>query len=315
MGQLIRPIEAVGVYVPGGKAAYPSSILMNCIPAQVAGVKRIALVTPAMQGHCPNIVLATAALLGIEEIYQIGGAQAIAALAFGTEFIPAVNKIVGPGNAFVAEAKKQVFGQVGIDMIAGPSEVVIIADEQASADWLIADLFAQAEHDEQAMAILISHSGHLLHEVLEKLPAKLEAMPRKSIIQTALKNHGALIKTQSVQQSIQVANDLAAEHLELCINDAQSVLGHIHHAGAVFLGYYTPESFGDYLAGTNHVLPTGANVRFSSGLSVYDFQKRISYVEANEASANHLFDRVDRLAMAENLPAHALSARLRQQSH
>jgi histidinol dehydrogenase len=314
LGQRVLPIESVGVYVPGGKACYPSSILMNVIPAQVAGVQQISLVTPAMNGELNPIILATAALLGIENIYQIGGAQAVAALAYGTETVPGVDKITGPGNAYVAEAKRQVFGAVGIDMIAGPSEVVIIADKSANPTHLAIDLFAQAEHDELARAILISDNQEILDKTVEAIEHEITKMPRQAIIRESLKNHGAFIKTQNLDESIEISNQIAPEHLELCIDSAEEVMTKVQSAGAIFLGKHTPEAFGDYLAGSNHILPTSRSARFSSPLGVYDFQKRSNYIQANASAAQQLFPTVSRLAKVEGLHAHSLSCDLRVDS-
>ena len=311
LGQKTLAVEKAGVYVPGGKACYPSSILMNVIPAQVAGVKHISLVTPAMNGYLNPIILVTAHLLGIDNIFQIGGAQAIAALAYGTETITAVDKITGPGNAYVAEAKRQVFGTVGIDMIAGPSEVVIIADEQANPKHLVYDLFAQAEHDELARAILISRHQHILDETARLIAQEIKKMPRQSIIEQSLQHHGALIKTNSLQESVELSNQIAPEHLELCVQDPQEVMQKITSAGAIFLGYDTPEAFGDYLAGSNHILPTSRSARFSSPLGVYDFQKRSNYIQASKESCAELYPAVMRLAKSEELTAHAASCELR----
>lgn len=311
LGQRINALDSVGLYIPGGKASYPSSIIMNTVPAQVAGVERIVMVSPAPNGQIKDIVLATAGLLNISEIYKIGGAQAIATLSYGTQSISAVDKIVGPGNIYVAEAKRQVFGKVGIDMIAGPSEVVIITDDTANPEWMVADLFAQAEHDEMAMAILISASKALIQEIQQTIGKHLENMPKKHIIQESLNRQGALIHTQNLQESIDIANEIAAEHLELCLDNPQAVLPKIRHAGAIFMGQQTPEAFGDYLAGSNHVLPTSGSARFSSPLGVYDFQKISNTIQATNQSIFKLFASIDRLAQAEDLPAHAWSARLR----
>ena len=279
LGQRITSIERVGVYVPGGKAAYPSSVLMNVIPAQVAGVQEIIMVVPTPDGERNDLVLASAAILGVNKIFSIGGAQAIAALAFGTKLIPKVDKIVGPGNMFVAAAKRQVFGFVGIDMIAGPSEVVIIADENANADWVAMDLLAQAEHDEEASAILISPNANVIKSVEKSIEKFLPQMERAEIIQASLNNNGLIIKTKDFTQAVEIVNIIAPEHLELAVIDPEILLEDIKHAGAIFMGNYSAESIGDYCAGPNHVLPTSHTARFSSPLGVYDFQKKTSLIK------------------------------------
>ncbi len=311
VGQKITPIDRVGVYVPGGKAAYPSSVIMNAIPATVAGVKHICMMTPTPKGELNEAVLTAASLCGVDEIYTIGGAQAIAALAYGTESIAKVDKIVGPGNAYVAEAKRQVFGQVGIDMIAGPSEITIITDGQLPVEWAAMDLFSQAEHDELSQAILLCHDGDYLLELEQTMHRLIETMPRKSIIETAITHRSALIQTKDLAESIALANRIAPEHLELAIEQPEAQLEYIQNAGAIFLGIFTPEVFGDYCAGPNHILPTSATARFSSPLGVPDFQKRSSVVQCNQASAQKLARTSITLAEHESLTAHATAARYR----
>ncbi len=313
LGQKITPIDSVGLYVPGGKAAYPSTVLMNAIPALVAGVGRIAIATPCPNGILNQAVLAAAYICGIKDIYCVGGAQAIAALAFGTETITPVDKIVGPGNAYVAEAKRQVYGKVGIDMIAGPSEITIIADGSMPAKWTAIDMFSQAEHDELAQAILLCHDEQYIEEVQKQITLLLPEMSRQSIIAQSLKNRGALIKTSDLDESLALSNQIAPEHLQLAIENPESALTHIKHAGAIFLGHYTPEVYGDYCAGSNHVLPTASTSRFSSPLGVYDFQKRSSVVHASKSSANQLSQIAATIAKHENLTAHAHAAQLRYQ--
>ncbi|MDC0948060.1 histidinol dehydrogenase [Gammaproteobacteria bacterium] len=311
LGQRVSAIEAAGIYVPGGLAAYPSSVLMNAIPAQVAGVERIVMVSPAPSGQLNPVVLGAAAIAGVSEVYSIGGAQAIAALAWGTESIPRVDKIVGPGNIWVATAKRQVFGRVGIDMIAGPSEVLIIADSGADPDWLVYDLFAQAEHDELAQSILLSPDRELLDRVAARIPDLLASMPRKAIIAQSLATRGALIAVESLEQAAEIANRLAPEHLELQVADPEPLLEKIRHAGAVFMGYYSAEVFGDYCAGTNHVLPTAAAARFSSPLGVYDFMKKTSVLHLSRDGVRALAGTAAIIADAEGLHAHAAAARCR----
>ncbi len=311
LGQIVQPMQRVGVYVPGGKAAYPSSVLMTVIPAKVAGVQEIVMVVPTPDGEVNPAVLAAAKLAGVDKVFCIGGAQAIAALAYGTQSVPKVDKIVGPGNAYVATAKKMVFGQVGIDMIAGPSEVAIIADEQAKANWIAMDLFAQAEHDELAQSILITHSAAIAEAVEQSIKALLPSMERKEIIARSLAQYGAIIQTESLQHSIDVANQIAPEHLELMVQDVDAVIPHILHAGAIFAGEHSAESLGDYCAGPNHVLPTSGTARFSSPLGVYDFQKRSSLIQASPAGANEMAHIASTLAHCEGLTAHARSAEFR----
>lgn len=311
LGQKVTPLDRVGVYVPGGKASYPSSVLMNVIPAKVAGVQEVVMVVPTPGGERNTLVLAAAAIAGVDRVLTIGGAQAIGALAFGTQSIRRVDKIVGPGNAYVAAAKREVFGIVGIDMIAGPSEILIICDGKTPAEWIAMDLFSQSEHDELAQSILISDdSGYLeqVHKAMEKL---IEDMPRRDIIVQSLARRGALIHVDDLQGAVDVANMLAPEHLELSVEHPEELLGSIRHAGAIFLGRYTPESLGDYCAGPNHVLPTSGTARFSSPLGVYDFQKRSSIVGVTRLGAASLAPAAAILARGEGLVAHACAAEYR----
>ena len=311
LGQRITPLDRVGIYVPGGKAAYPSSVLMNAIPAQVAGVGEIIMVVPAVNDEINPVVLAAAQVAGVDKVFSIGGAQAIAALAYGAGPVPAVDKIVGPGNRYVAAAKRLVFGVVGIDMIAGPSEVVIVADESADPDWIAMDMFAQAEHDEDARAILVTTDASLPERVEVSINQQIAQMERADIIRTAIVNNGALIRAGGVEQACAIVNRLAPEHLELAVVDPDRYLEGIRHAGAIFLGHFAAEALGDYCAGPNHVLPTGRTARFSSPLGVYDFQKRSSLIECSAASASKLARTATVLARAEGLSAHARSAALR----
>ena len=311
LGQRITPLDRVGIYVPGGKAAYPSSVLMNAIPAQVAGVGEIIMVVPAVNDEINPVVLAAAQVAGVDKVFSIGGAQAIAALAYGAGPVPAVDKIVGPGNRYVAAAKRLVFGVVGIDMIAGPSEVVIVADESADPDWIAMDMFAQAEHDEDARAILVTTDASLPERVEVSINQQIAQMERADIIRTAIVNNGALIRAGGVEQVCAIVNRLAPEHLELAVVDPDRYLEGIRHAGAIFLGHFAAEALGDYCAGPNHVLPTGRTARFSSPLGVYDFQKRSSLIECSAASASELARTATVLARAEGLSAHARSAALR----
>jgi histidinol dehydrogenase len=308
---MIRPIERVGVYVPGGRAAYPSTVLMNVIPAQVAGVKEIAIVTPTPQGLLNPYVSAAIDMLGMREVYSIGGAQAIAALAFGTEGIKKVDKIVGPGNIYVALAKKLVFGVVDIDMIAGPSEVLVIADRFQRPDFIAADLLSQAEHDENASSVLITSSIKLAKEVQEEMKRQLKLLKRKDIALRSIKRFGALIVTKDLVEAASIANMIAPEHLELMIEEPRSLLPHIKHAGAIFMGRWTPEPLGDYVAGPNHTLPTGGTARFSSPLGVYDFIKRSSLLEFTEKGFRRLAPLVETIAGVEGLDAHARTIRVR----
>ena len=311
LGQIVSALPSVGLYVPGGKAAYPSSVLMNAIPAKVAGVKDLIMVVPTPNGEANDLVLAAAYLAGVDRVFTIGGAQAVAALAYGTETIPAVAKIVGPGNIYVATAKKLVFGQVGIDMIAGPSEILIICDGKTNPDWIAMDLFSQAEHDENAQAILISDDADYLQAVEDSINALLPTMERADIIRASLSGRGALIKVENLQHAAEIANIIAPEHLELSVEDPQTLSESIQHAGAIFMGRYTAEALGDYCAGPNHVLPTSSTARFSSPLGVYDFQKRSSIINCSEVGADTLGKTASILARGESLTAHARSAEYR----
>ena len=311
LGQKITALDKVGLYVPGGKASYPSSVLMNAIPAKVAGVDEIVMVVPTPQGETNQLVLAAAYLAGVDKVFTIGGAQAVAALAYGTKTIPAVDKIVGPGNIYVATAKKMVFGQVGIDMIAGPSEILIICDGKTNPDWIAMDLFSQAEHDENAQAILISDNADYLNQVEQSINKLLPEMERKAIIEASLSSRGMLIKVDSLIQATEVANIIAPEHLELSVEDPETLNQHIRHAGAIFMGRYTAEALGDYCAGPNHVLPTSSTARYSSPLGVYDFQKRTSLINCSESGADTLGKIASVLARGESLTAHARSAEYR----
>ena len=311
LGQQITPLDRVGLYVPGGKAAYPSSVLMNAIPAKVAGVAEVIMVTPTPGGQHNPLVLAAAAIAGVDRIFAIGGAQAVGALAYGTATIPAVDKIVGPGNAFVAAAKRRVFGTVGIDMIAGPSEILIICDGKTPADWIAMDLFSQAEHDELAQAILLCPDAAYLDAVQASVDRLLPAMPRAEIIGTSLRNRGALIHVESLQQACEISNRIAPEHLEVSTEQAEQWLPHIRHAGAIFLGPHSSEALGDYCAGPNHVLPTSRTARFSSPLGVYDFTKRSSIIHGSAAGAQTLGEIAAELARGEGLQGHAASASYR----
>ncbi len=310
-GQKITPLERVGLYVPGGKASYPSSVLMNAIPAKVAGVAEIIMVVPTPKGERNALVLAAAAITGVDKIFTIGGAQAVAALAFGTKTIPVVDKITGPGNAYVAAAKRRVFGKVGIDMIAGPSEVLIIADKSAPADWLAMDLFAQAEHDEMAQSILLSPDKAVLEAVKESINRLLPTMERKEIIAKSLQKRGALIHVKNLEEACQIANQIAPEHLELAFLNAENYVDKIKHAGAIFIGIHASESLGDYCAGPNHVLPTSGSARFSSPLGVYDFQKRSSLICVSQNAATILGKTAAILANGEGLQAHQEAAKMR----
>jgi len=311
LGQRVTPLDSVGVYVPGGLAAYPSSVLMNVIPAKVAGVQRIVMVSPTPAGSRNPLVLAAAALAGVTRAFAIGGAQAVAALAYGTETVPAVDKIVGPGNAYVAAAKRHVFGVVGIDMIAGPSEILVICDGRTDPDWIAMDLFSQAEHDEQAQAILLTPDAAFIDGVQQSIAKLLPAMPRREIIEKSLANRGALILTATLDEACAVADRIAPEHLEISTDEPQRWAAKIRHAGAIFLGRHASESLGDYCAGPNHVLPTARTARFSSPLGVYDFQKRTSIIHVSPAGARTLGAVAARLADGEGLAAHAASARYR----
>ena len=311
LGQQITPLDRVGVYVPGGKAAYPSSVLMNVMPAKVAGVGEIVMVVPTPDNVVNDIVLAAAHVAGVDRVVTVGGAQAVAALAYGTETVPKVDKIVGPGNIYVATAKRMVFGACGIDMIAGPSEILVVSDGQSNPDWIAMDLFSQAEHDEDAQSILISTDAEFIEKVHASMERQIEEMSRKEIIKTSLEGRGALIHVDSMEEAIEVANIVAAEHLELSIENPEEWVGKIRHAGAIFMGRYTPEALGDYCAGPNHVLPTSGTARFSSPLGVYDFQKRSSIIYCSHEGASELAKIASPLARGESLEAHAVSAEFR----
>lgn len=311
LGQKITAIDRVGLYVPGGKASYPSSVLMNAIPAKVAGVKDLIMVVPTPNGERNKLVLAAAFVAGVDRVFTIGGAQAVAALAFGTNTVPQVDKIVGPGNAFVAEAKRIVFGTVGIDMIAGPSEILVITDGKTDPDWIAMDLFSQAEHDELAQSILISSDSSYFEKVNQSIDRLIKTMPRKKIIKASLENRGIFISVNNLKDAAEVSNYIAPEHLELSVEDPDSLLENITHAGAIFMGINTCESVGDYCAGPNHVLPTSRTARFSSPLGVYDFQKRSSIINLSEDGATELGGIASVMAKGEGLFAHAQSAEFR----
>ena len=311
LGQQITPMQRVGIYVPGGKASYPSSVLMNAIPARVAGVQEIIMVVPAPDGELTPIVLAAAAIAGVDRVFTIGGAQAVAALAYGTATIPKVDKIVGPGNIYVATAKRFVFGSVGLDMVAGPSEILVICDGKTNPDWIAMDLFSQAEHDEDAQAILLTWDPTFIQAVGESMARLLPEMERCDIIAKSLASRGALILVDSPEQAAEISNRIAPEHLELSVEDPESWLPSIHHAGAIFMGRHTAEALGDYCAGPNHVLPTSATARFSSPLGVYDFQKRSSLIYCTEQGASELGKLASVLGRGESLTAHARSAEYR----
>ncbi|WP_457422606.1 histidinol dehydrogenase [Roseateles sp. P5_E7] len=311
LGQKVTPLDRVGIYVPGGKAAYPSSVLMNAIPAHVAGVQEIIMVVPTPDGTRNSLVLAAAAVAGVHRVFTVGGAQAVAALAYGTATIPRVDKITGPGNAYVASAKKHVFGQVGIDMIAGPSEILVIADGTTPPDWVAMDLFSQAEHDEMAQSILLSPDAAYLDAVRASMERLLPSLPREAVIRASLEGRGALILTRSMEEACEISNAIAPEHLEISAEQPQRWEPLLRHAGAIFMGAYTSESLGDYCAGPNHVLPTASTARFSSPLGVYDFQKRSSLIEVSEAGAQSLGRIASELAHGEGLQAHARAAELR----
>jgi len=311
LGQQVMPLDRVGLYVPGGKAAYPSSVLMNAIPAKVAGVPELIMVVPTPDGELNELVLAAAAVAGVDRVFTIGGAQAVAALAYGTERIPQVDKIVGPGNIYVATAKRMVFGAVGIDMIAGPSEILVVCDGKTNPDWIAMDLFSQAEHDEDAQPILVSPDASFIQQVAISIDKLLAEMPRDQIIRSSLKARGALILARDMDECIEVANYIAPEHLELSVDNAEVMAKQIRHAGAIFMGRYTAEALGDYCAGPNHVLPTSRTARFSSPLGVYDFQKRSSLIGCSAEGASDLGQVASRLARGEGLVAHARSAEYR----
>jgi histidinol dehydrogenase len=312
LGQQVTPLDRVGVYVPGGKAAYPSTVLMNAIPAHVAGVPEIIMVVPTPHGARNALVLAAAGLAGVTRAFAVGGAQAIAALAYGTATIPAVDKIVGPGNAYVAAAKRRVFGTVGIDMIAGPSEILVIADASADPDWVTMDLFSQAEHDEDAQAILLSPDARLLDAVAASIDRMLPELERRDIVAKSLGHRGALIRVRDLAEACAIANRIAPEHLELAVADPEALLSLVRNAGAIFLGHWSSEAIGDYCAGPNHVLPTARSARFSSPLGVYDFQKRSSVIAVSRAGARSLGAIASTLARGEGLSAHARSAEYRR---
>ena len=312
LGQQVTPLDRVGLYVPGGKAAYPSSVLMNALPAKVAGVGELIMVVPTPDGVKNQLVLAAAYLSGVDRVFTIGGAQAVAALAYGTATIPKVDKVVGPGNAYVASAKRRVFGVCGIDMIAGPSEILVICDGETNPDWIAMDLFSQAEHDELAQAILLSPDAAFIERVSQSANKLLEQMPRRDIIRTALENRGALIHVSDLDEACVISNRIAPEHLELSVEDPQALLPKLKHAGAIFMGRYTSESLGDYCAGPNHVLPTSGTARFSSPLGVYDFQKRSSLIQVSAEGAQKLGAIASTLAFGEGLQAHAQSALFRK---
>ena len=314
LGQKITPLDRVGLYVPGGKAAYPSSVLMNSIPARVAGVEELIMVVPTPNGICNDLVLAAAYIAEVDSVFTIGGAQAIAALAYGTESIPKVDKIVGPGNIYVATAKRQVFGSVGIDMIAGPSEILVICDGSTDPDWIAMDLFSQAEHDEDAQSILLCPDKDFISQVENSIKKLLPTMKRVNIISKALKNRGALILTKDINEAIEISNRIAPEHLELSVEEPESLLDDIKHAGAIFMGKFSSEALGDYCAGPNHVLPTAGTSRFSSPLGVYDFQKKSSIIMASPEGANTLGQIAATIADGESLEAHARSALFRTKS-
>ncbi|KAB7623834.1 histidinol dehydrogenase [Alkalilimnicola sp. S0819] len=311
LGQQVTALDRVGIYVPGGKAAYPSSVLMNAIPAKVAGVPELIMMVPAPDGELNPMVLAAAHLAGVDRVFRLGGAQAVAALAYGSETVPAVDKITGPGNAYVAEAKRQVFGRVGIDMVAGPSEILVVCDGQTDPDWIAMDLFSQAEHDQDAKAWLVCPDPYYLDQVQASMERLLPQMERSEIIRESLNRHGALICVRDLAEAEEVANRIAPEHLELSIAEPEKFAQRVRHAGAIFLGRYTPEALGDYCAGPNHVLPTSATARFASPLGVYDFQKRTSIIHCSPAGGAALGRVADVLARGEGLEAHARSARLR----
>ena len=311
LGQQITPLERVGIYVPGGKASYPSSVLMNCIPARVAGVSEVIMMVPAPDNELSPIVLAAAAIAGVDKVFTVGGAQAIAALAYGTETVPKVDKIVGPGNIYVATAKRMVFGAVGLDMVAGPSEILVVCDGQTDPDWIAMDLFSQAEHDEDAQSILIAWDADYLKAVYQSIERLLPDMERRDIIAKSLANRGALILVAGPEEAVTLSNRIAPEHLELSVEDPESWLPKIRHAGAIFMGRHTAEALGDYCAGPNHVLPTSATSRFSSPLGVYDFQKRSSLIYCSEQGASDLGKVASVLGRGESLTAHARSAEYR----
>jgi len=311
LGQQVTAMDRAGLYVPGGKAAYPSSVLMNAIPAKVAGVPELIMVVPTPDGEVNDLVMAAAAVSGVDRVFTIGGAQAVAALAYGTETVPKVDMITGPGNSFVATAKRMVFGVVGIDMIAGPSEILVVCDGKTDPDWIAMDLFSQAEHDEEAQSILVCPDQEFIGQVKQSVERLLEEMPRKEIIKTSLEDRAVFISVADMEQAIEVANHIAPEHLELSVDNAEQWAKKIRHAGAIFMGRYTAEALGDYCAGPNHVLPTSGTARFSSPLGVYDFQKRSSLIGCSAQGASELGKTASVLARGEGLTAHARSAEYR----
>jgi len=311
LGQKITPLDRVGLYVPGGKASYPSSVLMNAIPAKVAGVQEVVMVVPTPGGELNEMVLAAAAIAGVDKVITVGGAQAVAALAYGTDTVPRVDKIVGPGNIYVATAKRMVFGQVGIDMIAGPSEIMVVCDGKTDPDWIAMDLFSQAEHDEDAQSILVSDDPAFIEKVAESIEKLLPTLDRKTVAEASLARRGALITVDDMSQAIELINRIAPEHLELSVENPQEMAEQVRHAGAIFMGRYTAEAVGDYCAGPNHVLPTSGTARFSSPLGVYDFQKRSSLIMCSAEGANTLGKTASVLARGEGLTAHARSAEYR----
>ena len=313
LGQRVLPMARVGLYVPGGTAAYPSSVLMNCIPAKIAGVGEIVMTTPASGGEVSPAILAAAKVAGVDRVFKVGGAQAVAAQAYGTESVPRVDKIVGPGNAFVAEAKRQVYGQVAIDMIAGPSEILIVSDGKTNAKWLAADMLSQAEHDKLATAILITDSAALAGEVAEEIERQLAALPREEIARASIENNGKIIVAGDLEDAVAIANEIAPEHLELCVDAPFDYLGKVKNAGSIFLGRYSPEPVGDYLAGTNHTLPTMGTARFSSPLSVDDFVKKSCFSYYTPAALEAAADDIALFADAEGLHGHAVSATIRRE--
>lgn len=315
LGQQVTALDRVGLYVPGGKAAYPSSVLMNAIPAKVAGVPELIMVVPTPKGEVSDLVLAAAAIAEVDRVFAIGGAQAVAALAFGTETVPKVDKIVGPGNIYVATAKRMVFGHVGIDMIAGPSEILVLCDGKTDPDWIAMDLFSQAEHDEDAQSILVCPDADYVSQVKNSIDKLLDNMERANILRESLSKRGILIDVNSMEDAIEVANYIAPEHLELSVEDPQAIVGKIRHAGAIFMGRYTAEALGDYCAGPNHVLPTSRTARFSSPLGVYDFQKRSSLIMCSAEGAAQLGETASVLARGEGLTAHARSAEYRMKKN
>jgi histidinol dehydrogenase len=311
LGQKITPLQRVGIYVPGGKASYPSSVLMNAIPAKVAGVREVIMVVPTPGGEINELVFAAAAIAGVDRVFTVGGAQAVAALAYGTESVPKVDKIVGPGNIYVATAKRMVFGEVGLDMVAGPSEILVICDGQTDPDWIAMDLFSQAEHDEDAQAILLSPDAQFLDAVAESMQRLAPTLERYEIVAASIARRGALIHVRDMDEAVAVSNRMAPEHLELSVADPEALLPAIEHAGAIFMGRHTPEALGDYCAGPNHVLPTSGTARFSSPLGVYDFQKRSSIIYCSPSGAATLSRVASTLARGESLTAHARSAEYR----